>query len=158
MDTKTKVIAALMVVMVAAGGVILLPTVSADESPAPPGDGRGGHLFWRRVPIWRWVINNGIPETLEGEASTFKRCILVLEVQGEPVNVVIPGFWTVGDEVMNTEELLDGDPFGMGDTMTIETLMVELVKETHTVKSYFAYTIQVDEVKATALLPFNIET
>lgn len=159
MDTKAKVIAALMVAMVAAGGLLLLPKVSADEPPAPLGDGdKDRPPFWRRVRIWRWVINNGTPETLDGKASTFKRFILVLEVEGEPVNVVIPRFWTVTDEIMNTTELLDGDPFNVGDAMTIETLVVKLLKETHTVKSYFAYSIKVGEVTATALLPFNIET
>lgn len=159
METKTKVITALIVIMVAAGGFLVLPTVLADEPPAPLGDGgEGSSIFRRRVMIWRWIINNGEPETLNGEALAVKRFILVLKINDEPVNVVIPRFWTVNGEILNTTELLDNDPFGMGDNMTIETLMVEWVKDTHTVKSYFAYSIQVGDVKASALLPFNIET
>ena len=60
-------------------------------------------------------------------------------------------------EAFTLQDLFDGDPFELGENVTLETLMLELIKDTHIVKSYFAYSIQIDRETVTALPPFNIE-
>jgi len=157
MDTKKKAIVGLLMIALAAGGLIL-PAVFAEDQQAPTEDGAiGRRPLQRRAAIWLRFVKNGVPETLEGEAKAHKGFILVLEEEGENTYVLIPRFWLVNDEIINSQELLDGEPFGMGDDMTMETMMLELVKETHTVRSYLAYSITVDGVKAEAVLPFNID-
>jgi hypothetical protein len=94
---------------------------------------------------------------LVGEASVVERCVLVLDVQGKVVNVVVPRIWVVDGETLTLQDLFDGDPFDLGEEVTLETLMLELIKDTHTVTSYFTFSIQSDEETAAPLLPFNIE-
>jgi hypothetical protein len=58
---------------------------------------------------------------------------------------------------MTAEELFDGEPFGPTDSVRVETLMLKLEKDDHTITGYLAFTLQVGEDLATALLPFNVE-
>jgi hypothetical protein len=159
MEKKTKaiIIATLMVVVVASGLVLSLQAVSAEEAPPRTFEGRGDKRLLKRreANIWRFV-KNGVPEILVGEASVVERCILVLDVPEKVVNVVVPRMWVIDGETLTLQDLFDGDPFVLGEEVTLETLMLELVKDTHTVTSYFAYSIQNYEDTATALLPFNI--
>jgi hypothetical protein len=160
MEKKTKaiIIATLMVVVVASGLVLSLQAVSAEELTPQTFEGRGDKRLLKRreAIVWRFV-KNGVPKTLKGEASVVERCLLVLDVQGKIVNVVVPRIWVVDGETFTLQNLFDGDPFVLGEEVTLETLMLELVEDTHKVTSYFAYSIQNDEELATALLPFNIE-
>jgi hypothetical protein len=160
MEKKTQaiVIATLIVVVVASGIVLSLQAVSAEEVPPQTFDGPSEKRLLRRreAIIWRFV-KNGVSETLKGEASVVERRILVLDVQGKIINVVVPRIWVIDGEALTLQDLFDGDPFELGEEVTLETLMLELVKETHTVTSYIAYSIQNHEEIATALLPFNIE-
>lgn len=159
MEKKTKaiVIATLMVVVVASGIVLSLQAVSAEENPPQTFEGRGDKRLLKRreAIIWRFV-KNGVPEILVGETSVVERCILVLDVPEKVVKVVVPRMWVIDGETLTLQDLFDGDPFVLGEEVTLETLMLELVKDTHTVTSYFAYSIQIDGETATALLPFNI--
>jgi hypothetical protein len=160
MEKKTKaiVIATLMVVVVASGIVLFLQAVSAEEVPSRTYERQGDKrlLKKREAILWRFV-KNGVPETLEGEASAIERHILVLDDQGDFVNVVVPWIWVIDGETLTLQDVFDGDPFELGEDVTLETLMLELVKDAHSVTSYFAYSIQINEETATALLPFNIE-
>jgi len=80
-----------------------------------------------------------------------------MNIEGDKVNIIMPKWWTINGETKNTKDLFDGDPFNIGDELIIETLKLEIVKETHTVNSYFAYSIHSDGTTANALLPVNIE-
>ena len=160
MEKKTQaiVIATLIVTVVASGIVLSLQAVSAEETPPQTFDGQGVKRLLRKreALLWRFV-KNGVPETLEGEASAVERRILVFDVQGKAVNVVVPRMWVINGETLTLQDLFDGAPFEFGEEMTLKTLKLELVKDTHTVTSYIAYAIQNHEETATALLPFNIE-
>lgn len=160
MEKKTKaiVIATLIVTVVASGIILSLQAVSAEEIPPQTFEGRGDKclLKMRDAIVWRFV-KKGVPETLEGEASVIERSILVLYVQEGVVNVVVPRIWVIDGETLTLQDLFDGDPFELGEAVTLETLMLELVKDTHSTTSYIAYSIQNHEETATALLPFNIE-
>jgi hypothetical protein len=65
--------------------------------------------------------------------------------------------WVVDGEVYTAKDLFDGDPFGVGDEATINSLMMELEEESHTVTVYFTYELEIEGTKATAVIPFNIE-
>jgi hypothetical protein len=160
MEKKTQaiVITTLIVTLVASGIILSLQAVSAEEVAPQIFEGQSEKRLLRRreATIWRFV-KNGVPENLEGEVSVVERRILVLDVQGKVVNVVVPRIWVIDGEALTIQDLFDGNPFEFGEEVTLETLMLELEKDTHTVTSYIAYSIQNHEETATALLPFNIE-
>lgn len=169
MEIKTKaiVIAVLMVAVIASGVFLSLQIASAEDVPASTDDEHMLTACYRRMYRYKlkeygWLIKrflrNGIPENLEGEVSVVTRHILVLDDGGETINVIVPKFWVINGEKLDIKDLFDGDPFSLGDEAAIQTLMLELVKESHAVRSYFAYSIQIEGETATALLPFNIET
>ena len=162
MQNKTKSVAilAITVVIVASAVFLSLPNALAEEDTVILEDReRIGNLIKKRLAtaIGRRFIKNGVPETLEGEVYVVERVILVLDNEGDKVNIIMPNRWTVNGETKNTQDLFDGDPFNIGDEVIIETLKLELVKETHTVNSYFAYSIQSDGTTANALLSVNIK-
>ncbi len=68
----------------------------------------------------------------------------------------MPNKWIVNGETTNTKDLFDGKQFNASDKVIIETSKLEIVKETHTVNSDFAYSIYSDGRTAIALLPVNI--
>ncbi len=162
MQNKTKSVAILAITAVIIASVVFLslPNALAEEDTVTPEDKqRISSLIKKRLAtaIGRRFIKNGFPETLEGEVYVVERVILVLDNEGDKVNIIMPNRWTINGETKNTQDLFDGDPFNIGDEVIIETLKLEVVKETHTVNSYFAYSIQSDETTASALLPVNIE-
>ena len=158
--TKTVVILTITAMIVASVVFLSLPNALAEEDTLTPDNRqRIGNLIKKRLTtaIGRRFIKNGVPETLEGEVYVVERVILVLDNEGDKVNIIMPNRWTVNGETKNTKNLFDGDPFNIGDEVIILTLKLEVVKETHTVKSYLAYSIYSDGITATALLPVNIE-
>ncbi len=161
MQNKTKSVAILTITAVIVASVVflLLPNALAEEDTVTPEDKQRINLIKKRLAtvIGRRFIKNGLPETLEGEVYVVERVILVLDNEGDKVNIIMPNRWTINGETKNTQDLFDGDPFNIGDEVIIETLKLEVVKETHTVNSYFAYSISSDGTTASALLPVNIE-
>jgi hypothetical protein len=160
MEHKTQaiVVASLMVFLACTGVVLSLQGVAAEDVSTPTVDRQEVRcLLTTRGAIGLWFVRNGVPATLTGDVSVATRVLLVLDVKGKAVNVLVPRFWVVNGETMSIKDLFDGDPFSVGETAVLETLMVEWVKDTHTVTSYFAYAIQIGEETATALQPFNID-
>jgi hypothetical protein len=156
--TKAIVLASLIVTMVCSGVLLSLHAVSAEEVSPPTGDRQDiSYLLKRRDALVMRFLRNGVPEVLEGDVSVVTRVILVVNIEGEAVNVVVPRFWVFNGETTHITDLFDGDPFNLGDEAVLKTLMLKLVKETHTVKSYVAYSIQIEDKTATALQPFNID-
>lgn len=172
METRTKWITALMIALVAAGVFTILPGIMAEgeqlnevriaENKTTNNDvqaiKRWAACNLIKNPGWiRYVLKNGTPETLDGIAEVLAGHILVMDVDGEQINVVVPGKWVVDSEVLTSAELFDGEPFALGETrISVDTLMIQLKTETHTVTAYFAYKISSEEATANALLPFNI--
>jgi len=157
--TKTIAIVAIMAVIITSIVFLSLPNALAEEDNNFDVKQRLGNLIKKRliVNIGRRFLKNGVPETLEGEVYVVERVILVLNIEGDKVNVIIPNKWIANGETMNAKDLFDGEPFDVGDEVIVETLKLEIVKETHTVNSYYVYSINSDGTKAIALLPVNIE-
>ena len=162
MKNKTKLITivAIMSIMITSIVTLTLPNALAEENTTTTDvRQRISNLFKKRLAITmgRRFLKNGVPETLEGEVYVIERDILVLEIEGDKVNTIVPYKWMINGETINIKDLFDGDPFNVGDEVIIETLKLEIVKETHTVNSYFVYSINRDGTEVNALLPVNIE-
>lgn len=158
MENKAKYTAALMIALIAVGALLILPSALAEDETIDPDMPRGPRRRpLPRLRLWIYVLRHGVPTAVEGEAVALEGHILVVEMDGSPVNVNMPGKWFVDGEVLTARDLFDGETFSFGDTLTISTLKLEMTTETHTATSYFAYAIQGDGTTAHALLPFNIE-
>ena len=97
-------------------------------------------------------------EEISGEVSVQVGQVLILEDDRGLVNVNLPWMWVIDGEVYTAKDLFDGEPFGTGDEASIKSLMVELEEESHTVTVYFAYELNVEGTRATAVIPFNIKS
>ena len=70
----------------------------------------------------------------------------------------MPGKWVAAGAILTTQDLFDGDPYGLGQSMTLHALKAELVQDTHTITCYVAYKMQINDAVIAAVLPVNIET
>lgn len=163
MEKNTKLIAGLMIALIAIGTLAIVPSIMAQSEgqPAP----KGLRLVLRQAlrhrahPWLRLLLKNGTPETFTGIVTDFRGAILVVQADGETLNVNAPRLWSVEGVILNRSDLFDGDPFALGETeLTFHTLKLELEREEFTVTTYFAYILESDDVEARAVLPFNIET
>ena len=160
MNTKTKVLVALMAVMVAGGTLVLLPASAGDQQPqvgVQDGLMRLKALQLRNA-VMGYIIKNGSAVEVQGKVTFAGPRILVIETASGEVNVVIPAKWLMGGTDLTSSDLFDGDPWGVGSSVTLKTLEAEKAFNGYTVKIYFAYEIEGSGVVARALLPFNIET
>lgn len=162
MEKNTKLIAGLMIAILAASALAIAPTVFADDETNPIEDavqsGWRKHRRQVRHPLLRYILKNGEYAQITGTIVAQRGPVLVLATSEDAtVNVLVPPLWLVEVEVMNRTDLFDGDPFGIGSTVTMDTLKAEYVKDTYEITAYFAYRISGDGVEAKAILPFNIE-
>jgi hypothetical protein len=159
MNTKTKVLVALMAVIVVGGTLVLLPASAGDQQPqagAQDGLMRLKALQLRNA-VMGYLIKNGSAVEVQGTVTFAGPRILVIETASGEINVVIPPRWLMGGTNMTSSNLFDGDPWGVGSSVTLKTLKAEKAFIGYTVKIYFAYEIGRSGVVARALIPFNIE-
>jgi len=163
MEKNKKLIAGLMIALLAVGALAIAPTVFAEnddsESPQGPKPFHGNkHRRQIRRPWLRYILKNGEYAQLTGTVMAQKGPVLVLATgEDATINVILPPLWLVGGEVLNRTDMFDGDPFGIGSTITLDTLKANYTKDTYEITAYFTYCISGDGVEAKALLPFNIE-
>ena len=153
---EKKYTAVLCALLLAFGAFMVLPPALADgdEGDLEVAAGRKGR--WR--PIYRWkvlryILNHGEYTQVTGRPVVLNRHILVLEVDGDLENIVLPVRWVMNGQVYRLQELKDEY---MGEEVTVDTLKITLEKEDHTVTAYFGYRITMDAGVAEAVLPFNI--
>jgi len=160
MEKKTKVAALTVVVVfsVVAALYLSLPAVYAEVVPTGDGQYTINLRYQRRAMLGLRFLRNGVPETITGRVTTVGARIIVLEIDGKQVNVILPPKWVVDGEIIRTSDLFDGEPLSIGQTVSLQTLKLELVRERITVKAYVAYEIQANGETIKSLLPFNIET
>ena len=152
-----KYVAVLCAVLLAFGAFMVMPPALADGDTGDLDVATGAKGRWR--PLYRWkvlryIIKNGEPVSLTGDAVALSRHIMVLDI-GELENVNLPGRWVVNGVVMNLPELYE--EYIAGNTVTVDTLKLELVQEAKTVTVYFGYKITIGDIVAEAVLPFNIQ-
>jgi hypothetical protein len=158
-EKKVKIGVALAIAFIAFGAYLLVPAALAEEEYSEPETTVKHRL--RRLPIKLrlliHVLRNGTPTELGGQVVAIEGRILVVSYGDGLLNVNVPGKWIVGGETYTVDDLFDGDPFGLGDLVSIKSLKIEMVRETHSVTLYLAYSLTVEDATASAVLPFNIE-
>lgn len=153
---ERKHIALLFSLLLAIGGLILLPRGQAQGVEEGGGDAFPRPHRYNRWRLLFFILTHSESTTLEGDLLLIEGRLLVLEVEGEEVYVVMPQRWLVGGEVLTIEELFDGDPIALGDAIAIKALRLMHEGESYIVEFYAAYEITGEGVEARALTPFNI--
>jgi hypothetical protein len=160
LEKKTKVAALTVLVVFSAIAALYmsLPTVYAEVTQTSNGQYTINLQYKRRALLGLRFLNNGTPEALTGQVIAFGVRIIVLEIDGKQVNVIMPPKWVVNGEITSVADLFDGEPLRIGQTVSLQTLKLELVKERITIRAYIAYELQANGETIKALLPVNIET
>jgi hypothetical protein len=156
-EKKVKMGMALAVAFIAIGA-FLVPAVLAEDEYTEP-ETTASHRLWKlpiKLRLLIHVLKNGVPTEIGGQVVALEGRILVVSYGGGLLNINVPGKWIAGGVTYTVQDLFDGD-FGPGDRVSIKTLKVEIAKETHSVTLYLAYSVTVEDVTASAVLPFNIE-
>ena len=110
----------------------------------------------RRDAILRRFITDGSLASLHGEIIGISQHILVIKVDEQVLNVLMPGKWVVNGETLSFADLMDGTLY-IGQFITLDTLKLTLEKDTHAITAYLGYAFESNGVTANALLPFNVE-
>jgi hypothetical protein len=98
MEKNTKLIAGLMIALLAASALAIAPTVFAEyvdpESPVDAQQFSGWrHRRRARHPMLRYILKNGEYAQLTGTIVAQKGPILVLATGDATVNVILPPLW-----------------------------------------------------------------
>lgn len=128
--------------------------IEADDVPMEQNTVEKPRLRCRARPILRFLKHAEAAE-LEGKEVALVRNILVLDVDGDPVRVLMPPKWTTMEgDVVESEVLVDG----IDDETTITVKALEASFENPqgvTISLILAYEINAGE-DYHAVLPFNI--
>ncbi len=161
MEKKVKITVILAISLMTVGALMMVPPAFAEDEIIDAGeDAEGGRLRWRpgcRLRALIYILRSGVPAEVAGEVIALEGRILVVEDGDELVNLNLPWKWMVDGEVYTAQDLFDGEPFGAGDGIAIDALMLVMEKESHKVTVYFAYELEIQGTTATAVLPFNIQ-
>ena len=170
MERKTKLTLFTVAIIAALSWSLLavVPLAAADEQEleVPTYDGqkvtlelnRDGLAYRLRFrdAILRRFITDGTLATLDGEIVGMSQHLLVIKVNEQVLNVLMPGRWVVNGDIVTVPDLT-GTQLVVGHSITIDALKLTLEKDTHAITAYLAYAFETDGLVGTALLPFNIE-
>jgi hypothetical protein len=155
---EKKRLAAICALLVAFSVFVVLPPVFAEEGIDDVESAtrqRGAQRPLDRLRILIYILRNGEPVTVTGDAVALEGRILVMSVAGDLENVILPGKWVLDGQIITLPELYD--EYMSGSEITVHTLKVEFVQESKTITVYFGYKVAVSGVVAEAVLPFNIQ-
>jgi hypothetical protein len=160
MNKKAKMIVAIAIVAVAFGAFLMLPPALALEEVSNTENTSGPNTLRpiTKLKLIIYVLRNGVPTDFEASTVLLEGNILVVEIDGETLNINMPGRWVFDGRPIPLQDLFDGNPIGPGKMLNIKSLKLEMSKDSHKVTSYFAYEITFDDSTASAILPFNIES
>ena len=170
MERKTKLTLFTVAIIAALSWSLLavVPLAAADEQEleVPTSDGqkvtlelhRDGlaYRLRRRDAILRRFITDGTLATLDGEIVGLSQHLLVIKVDEQVLNVLMPGRWVVNGDIIAFPDLTSTQLM-VGQSITIDALQLTLEKDTHAITAYLAYAFETEGYTATALLPFNVE-
>jgi hypothetical protein len=88
------------------------------------------------------------------------KTMLILDAADEHVRIHLPPMWTVEEELVERQELLENGYLTVGEEITVNALRANAVeKESVRIHLLLGYEItNGSDVHAYAVLPFNIET
>jgi hypothetical protein len=170
MERKTKLSLFTVAIIATLSWSLLavVPLAAADEQEldVPTYDGhkvtlelnRDGlaYRIRHRDAILRRFITDGSLATLDGEIVGMTQHLLVIKVNDQVLNILMPGQWVVNGETLFYPDLM-GAQLIVGQSITIDALKLTLEKDTHAITVYLVYACETDGLTATALLPFNVE-
>jgi hypothetical protein len=162
MEKNTKLIAGLMIAILAASALAIAPVIFAEEIDPDSFEAStqvGGAMNRRKVrhPLLRYILKNGEYAQLTGTVVVQKGSIIMLSIEeASTVFVLVPPLWVVEGEILNRTDMFDGSLLSIEATVTMETLKVDYTKDSYEITVYIAYEISGDGVDAKALLPLNI--
>jgi hypothetical protein len=113
-----------------------------------------------RRELLRRFIANATPVEIHGTAVALVKRMLVLNTAEGQVRILLPPTWTVGEKVLEREDLFKTDYLTIGQNIAVKALKGTLViRESYSIYVLFGYEIiNVSGIHAYAVLPFNIET
>lgn len=152
-SSRTLLIAAIITAIVVPL-VLYQPVMATEADDAPMEQTTVVKPGSRARPILRF-LKRAEPTEVNGEAIALVRNILVLDVDGEPVRVLMPPKWTTMDgEVVEREVLVDSIK---DQTITVKALQASFENpQGVTISLILGYEITAEE-DFYAVLPFNIE-
>lgn len=159
-DRKVKYLTVLAIVALAIGAFLALPPALATSDEQIDGETTEGPRRWgpfNKFKVFIYIFRNGEPTDLEVMVVALQGRILIVEKDGSLINVNMPWRWIANGEAMGLQDLLDGNPFGEEDVVTISAFKLQMTRESHAVTAYFAYKVADEDSTAQAVLPFNIE-
>jgi hypothetical protein len=154
-SSKSLVIAAIIAAIVVPL-VLYQPVMATEVNDDSPNAGETMAVKPRpRAGIILRFLKRAEPTVVEGEAVALVKNILVLNVDDEPVRVLLPPTWTTMDgEVIEREALMES----IGDeTITITGLQASFENpQGVTISFILGYEITTEVGSFYAVLPFNI--
>ena len=112
-----------------------------------------------KVRVSRWFFREASGVTVEGSVAAYFRNMLILNLDGESINIVLPPVWRVNSEVMNVSTLFEEGYIEVGDEVLVKAVQRKATNENglsivillaYEIESQNGYTLY-------AVLPFNIE-
>ncbi|MFH2110758.1 MAG: hypothetical protein ABIJ47_05790 [Candidatus Bathyarchaeota archaeon] len=155
---EKKHLAAMCALLVAFSAFMVLPPVYAEGETDDMESVTRQNGAWRpinRLRLLIYILRNGEPATVTGDTVALEGHILVMSVTGDLENIILPGKWVLGGQIIALQELYD--EYMSGGEITVHTLKLELAQESKTVTVYFGYKIAAGGAVAEAVLPFNVQ-
>ena len=158
MNSKLKVFAVVLVVVVVVGALMYMPlSIAVQNGNREVAEAECEHEGLKL--IW-WLLNNSEPVEIEGAAVTYHKDMLIVDTGDGHVRIALPEEWTVGTDVVTREMLFGSGYLSQGENVTAKALRTNLFEKT-AFSIYFAIGYEIIDsagVHAYAAMPINIET
>ena len=165
METKLKVLAAsAILVMVLLSSLSVLPLVAGATGNVEERQNRRlvvhivRHRTHPRAQIARQFFRGASAVTIKGSVAAYHRNILVLDSDGENINVILLPMWRYGADVVNVSDLLK-EYLQVGDSVVVKALQRTVTNSNGvSIVTVIAYEIENSSEGYTlyAVTPFNI--
>ena len=112
-----------------------------------------------KIKLAYWFLNHSEPVEIEGTAVNLTKNMLIVSTTEDQIRVHLPPEWTVGNELIQREELFASGYLSEGENITVKALEANLIdKEGLRIYLLVGYEIINESgVHAYANLPINIE-
>ena len=109
---------------------------------------------------WRiiWFFKGAEKDSIEGTVIARDRNILIVtDDQDNRFNIILPGRWNIGSDVVTLNQVFDEGYISIGETVTLEVLKRTVTNENRvSLTIIFGYEITTTEYNIYVVLPINI--
>jgi len=166
METKLKVLAvSAILVMVLLSSLSVLPLVAGATSNVEERQNRRlvvhivRHRPHPRAQIARQFFRGASAVTIEGSVAAYHRNILVLDSNGENINVILLPIWRYGADVVNVSGLFEKGYLQVGDSVVVKALQ-RTVTNSNGVSIVTVVAYEIENISGGytlyAVTPFNV--